>query len=31
MYGRAVEDPDGNILEFFYMDMEAAAAGMEAA
>ncbi|MBC9935708.1 glyoxalase [Leucobacter sp. cx-87] len=30
MYGRAVEDPDGNILEFFFMDMEAAAAGMEA-
>lgn len=27
MYQRAVQDPDGNVLEFFYMDPEAAAQG----
>jgi predicted lactoylglutathione lyase len=30
MYSRDLEDPDGNILEFLYMDPEAAAKGPEA-
>ena len=30
MYNRDLEDPDGNILEFLYMDPAAAAGGPEA-
>lgn len=30
MYGRDLEDPDGNVLEFFYMDPAAIEAGPEA-
>ncbi|MEU3554205.1 VOC family protein [Streptomyces fragilis] len=30
MYGRSLEDPDGNILEFLYMEPQAAAQGPEA-
>ena len=30
MYGRDLEDPDGNVLEFFYMDPAAVEAGPEA-
>ena len=30
MYNRDIEDPDGNILEFLYMDPAAAAGGPEA-
>ena len=29
MYGRDLEDPDGNVLEFFYMDPAAVEAGPE--
>jgi uncharacterized protein len=30
MYSRQIEDPDGNILEFIYMDQAAAEQGPEA-
>ena len=30
MYGRALEDPDGNIIEFMWMDPQAASDGPEA-
>ncbi len=31
LYNRAVEDPDGHVLEFAYMDLQAAAAGTDGA
>lgn len=30
MYGRSIEDPDGHVLEFMWMDVDAAMAGMNA-